>query len=122
MEMNLHVVSDNQFRACSDNSVTIKSQNYTSNIIVTNNLVMPLLASNSQSVTLDDLKPLLEFKPDLIIFTTSANKIIYPQPAILTYLQNNAIGFEVMTIKALCRTYNFLVGEGRKVGAVICFA
>jgi len=121
MEMNLHVVSDNQFKSCSDSEVVINTKSYTSNIIVTNNLVSPLSAKSCAEVTLLELTPLLDFKPDIILFTTLAHKFIYPSAAIIHHLQQHAIGFEIMSLPALCRTYNFLIGEGRKVGAVICF-
>ena len=61
-----------------------------------------------------------QHKPDIIIFG-SGNKIIMPNASILLALQKQQIGFEVMPIPALCRTFNYLSGEDRNVVALILF-
>ena len=39
----------------------------------------------------------------------------FPCPAVLDYLTEHHIGFECMDSRAAARTYNILIGEGRRV-------
>ena len=121
MEMNLHQTSDNQFTNYSDKSVTIKNTVYTENIIVTNKNIELFQKINVKDITLGHLAKILEQdKPDLIILGTG-NSIVYPNPQLLIELQKNNIGVEVMPIQALCRTFNFLISEDRKIAAILLF-
>jgi uncharacterized protein len=120
MDMNVHYTSDNQFSNYSDASVTIKANEYKSNIIVTNDSVLPFTPIDIKLVTLDDLTDIFAFAPDLIIFG-SGDKVVYPDLKLFYALNQKGIGVEVMPIQALCRTFNFLVGEDRKVAGVLMF-
>lgn len=61
-----------------------------------------------------DLKPILELKPDIILFGTGA-KQIFPEPAVMAAALTQGIGLEVMNNSAAARTFNVLLGEGRNV-------
>ena len=43
----------------------------------------------------------------------------FPAPALLQSLYAQRIGVETMDTQAACRTYNFLVGEGRRAIAAL---
>ena len=120
MDMNVHYTNDNQFSNYSDNSVTIKSNVYTSNIVVTNDSVIPFIHNDIKNITIENLADILDSSPDLIIFGTG-NKVVYPDTKLLYALNKKGIGVEVMPIQALCRTFNFLVGEDRKVTGILLF-
>jgi uncharacterized protein len=72
---------------------------------------------------IDDLRtqhiqPLLQLQPELVLIGTG---VTLKFPALEHYaalIQHN-IGVEVMDSSAACRTYNVLLGEGRKVAAGI---
>lgn len=121
MDMNLHITSDNQFTNYSDSSVTIKGVEYNYNIVVTNNSIHDFKSHDIKQITLDDLVDIIEFKPDLIIFG-SGDKVVYPDLKLLYALQQKGIGVEVMPIQALCRTFNFLISEDRKVASILLFS
>lgn len=53
----------------------------------------------------------------LIIGTGPTHR--FPRPEALRPLIEARIGFEVMASRAACRTYNVLLGEGRKVGLLL---
>ena len=53
-------------------------------------------------------------KPELILIGTGSRQQ-FPRPELLKNLILAKIGFEIMDSQAACRTYNILVGEGRKV-------
>ena len=57
---------------------------------------------------------MVALKPELILIGTG-NKQRFPKPELLKSLISAKIGFEIMNSQAACRTYNILVGEGRKV-------
>ena len=120
MDMNVHYTSDNQFSNYSDSSVTIKDMVYSNNIVVTNDKVTQFTPNDIKTITIDDLVDVLATNPDLIIFG-SGNKITQPDLKLLYSLNQKGIGVEVMPIKALCRTFNFLVGENRKVAGILLF-
>ena len=120
MDMNVHSTTDNQFTSYSDTSVTVNHTEYFSNIIVTNDNVHEFAIVNIKDVKVEDISPILKDKPDLVIFGTG-NRIIYPNIEIINILRNNNIGYEIMTIPALCRTYNFLISENRKTACILFF-
>ena len=69
--------------------------------------------------TFDDLaahhfSQLVDLKPELILIGTGSRQR-FPKPELLKDLISAKIGFEIMDSQAACRTYNILVGEGRKV-------
>lgn len=120
MEMKAQHVVGNQFTNYSATSVTIKGTAYKNNIVVTNDNVVSFTPTDIIQLTINDVKPVLDFNPDLIIFGTG-DKIIYPNSNLLHMLQQMGIGVEVMPIQALCRTFNFLVSEDRRVAAILLF-
>lgn len=61
---------------------------------------------------------LLEFQPELVLFG-SGERIRFARPQWLQALYAQRIGVETMDTQAACRTYNFLVGEGRQVVAAL---
>lgn len=56
--------------------------------------------------------------PELVIVGTGKKQVLL-NPKILQPLIKAKIGFEMMDSQAACRTYNILMGEGRKVLAAI---
>jgi uncharacterized protein len=52
--------------------------------------------------------------PDVVILGTGARQR-FVHPRLVTSLSSQRIGVECMDSQAACRTYNILMGEGRKV-------
>lgn len=123
MQVNLHNSSGNQFTHYTEKSITINNQEFTQNIIVTqNNIVNNITYKNINDITLEEItKIVMEHNPDIIIFGTGA-QIQMPSLNILHFLQKKQVGFEIMPIAALCRTFNYLIGEGRNVMGIILFS
>ncbi len=59
-----------------------------------------------------------EAAPELVVFGSGAT-LRFVKPALLRPLIDARIGIETMDSAAACRTFNFLVGEGRRVMAAI---
>ncbi len=120
MQVNLHNSQGNQFTNYAQDSVTINAIEYKSNILVSNELIIDISINSVKELDNIYLNLIMEQSPDIILFGTG-NKIIYPHQDILLKLQQQRVGFEVMTIAAMCRTFNYLIGEGRKVVAIVLF-
>ena len=69
-----------------------------------------------QSLAKSHFETLLDLKPELVILGTG-EKMHFPPAKDYLFLQQQGIGVEVMTTSAACRTYNFLVSDGRNVAA-----
>jgi uncharacterized protein len=54
-----------------------------------------------------------------ILLLGTGTRLRFPHPSLTRSLVEARIGLEVMDIGALCRTYNFLIAEGRSVGAAV---
>jgi uncharacterized protein len=83
-------------------------------------LVMPEVAPRPWPVTrFEDLKAehfeaIAADKPDVVILGTGERQR-FVHPRLVTSLSGSRIGVESMDSHAACRTYNILMGEGRKV-------
>jgi uncharacterized protein len=61
---------------------------------------------------------LLENSPEIIVLGTGATQR-FAAPAVIRPLIEAGIGLETMNTPAACRTYNILMGEGRRVVAAM---
>ena len=120
MDMNVHQSGSYQFTGYSASSVTINNKEYKTNIIVTNTDIVDFNVNNIHDLELSHLDSIIKTKPDLIIFGTG-DQVIYPDFKLLEKLNQLGIGFEIMPIQALCRTYNFLISEDRKLACILFF-
>ncbi|MGA2187536.1 MAG: MTH938/NDUFAF3 family protein [Steroidobacteraceae bacterium] len=61
---------------------------------------------------------ILELEPELVLVGTGRTQV-FPAPAFGAHFLKSGIGFEVMDTGAACRTFNVLVGEQRRVVALL---
>ncbi|BEI36803.1 Mth938-like domain-containing protein [Polynucleobacter sp. HIN7] len=80
--------------------------------------VMVWPVEESPDLTEDHFSLISGLQPELVIIGTG-KKQVFLNPKILQPLIKAKIGFEMMDSQAACRTYNILMGEGRKVLAAI---
>ena len=120
MDMDLNLVSQGQFTNYSAKSVAIQGAEYSKNIVVFNDKISNFAVDNIKDLTLEHLIDIINNKPDLIIFGTG-NSVTYPDFKVLEKINSLGIGYEIMPIPALCRTYNFLISESRKVVCILFF-
>ncbi|MGH8618813.1 MAG: Mth938-like domain-containing protein [Burkholderiales bacterium] len=60
----------------------------------------------------------VQLAPEILVLGTGA-RLQFPAPPLTRALVEARIGVEVMDTPAACRTYNILMGEGRKVAAAL---
>jgi uncharacterized protein len=70
------------------------------------------------ALTAEDFTRLRDRSPELVLLGTGERQR-FPHPRLVKPLIDARIGCEAMTSQAACRTYNILMGEGRKVLAAI---
>ena len=87
-------------------------------IIMSDKLVADWKPQNPHLLTPDDFQEILKLKPEVVILGTGKN-IHFPESKDMLLLQQNGIGVEVMGTAAACRTYNFLISDGRNVAAAL---
>lgn len=80
--------------------------------------VLAWLVEEIQDLSEDHFSMISALLPELVIVGTG-KKQVFLNPKILQPLIKAKIGFEMMDSQAACRTYNILMGEGRKVLAAI---
>jgi uncharacterized protein len=97
--------------------ITISERDYCASLVVTPNRIIP----DWGPVRIDQLgeaemAALLADQPQVIIIGTGSRQRL-PEPRAHSWLMSHGVGVEIMDTGAACRTYNILVGEGRRVAA-----
>jgi uncharacterized protein len=73
---------------------------------------------NLEGLIAIDVARILALDPELVLLGTGARQI-FPAPSYGAQFLRAGIGFEVMDTGAACRTFNVLVGEQRRVAALL---
>ena len=98
--------------------VEVNKTPYTHPLLMMGEQLTPWAVAGFDALTPEDFAALLAHAPELVLFG-SGDPLRYPHPPLLAALTNQGIGVEVMDPPAACRTYNFLMAEGRRVLAVL---
>lgn len=87
-------------------------------IITPSKLVKVWGDETPQTLSKEHFQTLLDLKPELVILGTG-KQIYFPPAEDYLFLQQHGIGIEIMDTSAACRTYNFLIADGRNVAAAM---
>ena len=92
---------------------------YTRSIIVSADIVVDDWAPQTiLELTNEDFRLLAGFDAEIVILGTG-RELHFPDIILLQPLIDQKCGYEIMDTSAACRTYNVLVGDGRKVVAAL---
>ena len=80
--------------------------------------VEPWDVASFEALSSGDFERLRARAPELVLLGTG-DRQRFPHPRLVKPLTDARIGCEAMTSQAACRTYNILMGEGRKVLAAL---
>jgi len=109
----------NLIRGYGSGEVRINDQLYHTNCIVTaETLITDWRATDVDALILDDLQPIFDLKPEIVLLGTGARQR-FPASEIRRSFIDRRIGLETMDLGAACRTYNILVQEERRVAAAL---
>lgn len=106
----------------------VRKADATSVVVVDRAFATSLLLSATEAVTefaprtvdqLDEaaIEKILALKPEVVLLGTGA-RAVFPPQAVLGAFLKRGIGLETMDNAAVARTFNVLIGEGRKAVAV----
>jgi uncharacterized protein len=109
----------NVIRAYGNGEIRVNENVYRGALILSATTV--IVDANMQN--LDDLIGLglartLALEPEVVLLGTGARQI-FPAASFGAQFLRAGIGFEVMDTSAACRTFNVLVGEQRRVAAML---
>jgi uncharacterized protein len=70
------------------------------------------------ALTAEDFTRLLALEPEIVLLGTGTRQS-FPHPRLTRALSEAHVGLEVMDTRAACRTFNILLGEGRRAIAAV---
>ena len=69
-------------------------------------------------LVLEDFRLLLDTDPEIVLVGTGGSALFTPRELMFGFARHGT-GLEVMETRAAARTFNVLVGEGRRVAALL---
>jgi uncharacterized protein len=120
--MKLHLTRDsghNLFTGYGESHVMVNQQRHERSLIV----LPDQIVENWEVAGFEGLSPahfefILSLQPELVLLGTGP-RLRFPHPQLTQALAQARIGLEAMDTGAACRTYNFLMAEGRRVAAAL---
>jgi uncharacterized protein len=109
----------NIIRAYGTGKITVNDQTYArSLVLMPDRLLEPWGPDRVTDLALKDFMQIAELHPEVVLLGTGL-RLRFPDAAMTRPLMELRIGLEVMDTAAACRTYNILMGEGRRVAAAL---
>ena len=108
----------NTFTGYGEGYVEVNRIRHTASVVVSEDRVSEWPATSIEALSASMLAIVAETAPEVVVLGTGST-FEFPDPAVLKPLRDARIGVEVMDTRAACRTYNILLGEGRKVTAAL---
>lgn len=109
----------NVIHAYTADSVSVNGTAYAHAVLVPHTGdVQPWDATAWEALTEAHFAQIAATRPELVVFGSGA-ALRFVQPALLRPLIDARVGIETMDTAAACRTFNFLVAEGRQVVAAL---
>lgn len=108
-----------QIRAYSAGQISVNDELLVhSAVISATQLIRDWRPQRFEDITREDIEVAAGLSPEILILGTGA-RMRFPHPSLMTGLQAQGIGVEVMDTAAACRTYNVLASEQRHVVAAL---
>ena len=120
MQIQLETGSQNNLiRAHAPGQITVNDTVYRASIIVLpNRVIADWPPQQFAELAAPHFQLLGELESEVVLIGTG-KRLQFPRVELLTPLIASGTGFELMDTAAACRTYNILMGEGRKVAAAL---
>ena len=98
--------------------VMVNGERRASSLVVLADRIEEWSVAGFDALTAEDFQFLKKLDVEIVLLGTGARQR-FPHPRLVQPLTDARIGCEAMTSQAACRTYNILMGEGRRVLAAI---
>jgi uncharacterized protein len=100
-------------------SVTINERRHVGSLVLSaDEMITNWPASRVEDLDARMLEPVFGMMPEVVLLGTGERQQ-FPPPGVRRLFAERQLGLEVMDTGALCRTFNILVAEGRRVVAMI---
>jgi uncharacterized protein len=120
--LKLHLVSStgqNAFTAYGPGYVVVNGKRYDSSLVVLpEDIIEGWKVDSFEALSEEHFLAIVALHPEIVLFGTGST-FRFLDPRLSQSLAAANIGLEVMDTHAACRTFNILMGEGRRVAAAI---
>jgi len=117
MKFHLSTAEGNVFTGHGEGFIRLGVVEYHENLLVTpEEIVAGWAPGGFEALTEADFAAIAALKPEVALLGTGAS-FRFPVPRLTRALIDAGIGLEVMDTPAVCRTFNILAAEGRRVAA-----
>lgn len=121
MKLHLHHSEGNVINACGDDFISVNGERHEKSLIISSALLIldwsPTRVDEIDSKHLREVAKFCEIG-DIVILGTGVSSLL-PNPEWQAPFAALSVPLEVMSLRAACRTYNILCGDGRKVIAAL---
>lgn len=119
MKIELERTGLNRIRQYGPGGVTVNETVLRQSFLITpERLYLDWAATGVETLTEGHFQLIADLKPEVVLLGTGAS-LRFPAPILTLPLMKARIGLEVMDTPAACRTYNILMGDGRRVLAAL---
>ena len=101
-----------------DGAVAVNGTPHASSLILTGTTLAPWPPQTAGDLQAEHFTAIAALQPEIVVLGTG-RRLVFPAPWLTRALVEAGIGCEVMDTPAACRTYNILLGEGRRVAAAL---
>jgi uncharacterized protein len=109
----------NLIRAYEPGRIRVGDRWLSGNVIVSpDQLLEDWRTTTPSELALADLEPAVALQPQIVLLGTG-EQMLLPDVDLMAALAAHAIGLEIMSTPAACRTFNVLVHERRRVVAAL---
>lgn len=120
--MKIHLAKadgQNQFSGYGNGYVDVNQQRIERSVVVMpDRLILDWPVATFEALSQTHFEQLATLPIEIVLLGSGAT-LHFPHPRLSVALQARHIGLEVMDNSAVCRTYNILMQEGRKVAAAL---
>jgi len=103
-----------------DDHVLVNGERHSASLVITAQALIAWDATHFDALTDAHFEAIAALAPEVVLLGTG-RRLRFPAPALTAPLVRAGIGFEVMDLRAACRTYNVLIAEDRRVAAALLF-
>ncbi|MEW6688300.1 MAG: Mth938-like domain-containing protein [Pseudomonadota bacterium] len=111
----------NTFSGYGDGYVLVNGERHEASLIVLPERIFPWDVAGFDSLREAHFEVFLGLDIEILLLGTGPRQR-FPHPRLTHALMRKRVGIEAMDLHAACRTYNFLMDEGRRVAAALLFA
>jgi uncharacterized protein len=113
------ITGRHSIQAYDSHQVTINQRPYSASLLLSaSDLVHPWPVDSADNLTTEHLQAIIDLSPEVVLLGSGPVQR-FPSIEVIGFFAGHNIGLEVMDNGALCRTFNILVAEDRKVVAGI---